>query len=226
VLRVTHPRDQLASVAPLLCAGITTYSALRHWGAGPGQKIGIVGIGGLGHVGLKIARALGAHVVAFTTSESKRDDAMKLGAHEVVVSRDGRDMVSRAETLEFILNTVAASHNFDEYLALLKRDCNMALVGVPGVPHQPPDVRMLFRRRRSLTGSLIGGIAETQEMLDFCAKHGIVADIELISGDRIDEAYDRMSKNQVKYRFVIDNASMGSVQAKEFDPDRAGTVPR
>lgn len=208
VLRISHPDKQLAAVAPLLCAGITTYSALRHWDVGPGKKVGIVGIGGLGHVAIKIARAMGAHVVAFTTSESKRDDAARLGAHEVVVSRDKREMGSRVETLDFILNTVAVSHDLNEYLVLLKRDCSMALIGVPNTPHDSPDARILFRRRRSLTGSLIGGIAETQEMLDFCAKHEIVADIEMIRIDQLDEAYDRMLKNDVKYRFVIDNATL------------------
>lgn len=208
VLRVTHPADQLAAVAPLLCAGITTYSAFRTWKVGPGTRVGIVGIGGLGHVGVRIAHALGAHVVAFTTSSSKRDDALRLGAHEVVVSRDRDAMAARVETLDFILNTVAAPHDLEEYLLLLRLDGTMAMIGAPATPHPPIDVRTLYRRRRSLSGSLIGGIRETQEMLDFCADHGIVSDIETIRADQIDSAYDRLLRNDVKYRFVIDVATM------------------
>jgi uncharacterized zinc-type alcohol dehydrogenase-like protein len=208
VLRVRHPEDQLAAVAPLLCAGITTYSPLRHWQAGPGKKVGIVGIGGLGHMGIKLARALGAHVVAFTTSASKRDDAEALGAHEVVVSTDASAMAARASQLDLIINTVAAPHDLDAFLALLKRDGTMVLVGAPATPHPSPQVFNLITRRRAIAGSMIGGIPETQEMLDFCAQHGIVADIEMIRADEINEAYERMLKGDVKYRFVIDNATL------------------
>lgn len=208
VLRVSHSVDQLAAVAPLLCAGITTYSALRNWKVAPGQRVGIVGIGGLGHVAVKIAAAMGAHVTAFTTSESKRQDALDLGAHEVVNSRNPEEMAGREETLDFILNTVAVSHVLDDYIVMLKRDSAMAMVGVPNTPHPSPDVRNLYRRRRSLTGSLTGGLAETQEMLDFCAEHGITAEIEMISADEIDTAFERLLHNDVKYRFVIDGATM------------------
>lgn len=210
VLRVRHPEAQLAAVAPLLCAGITTYSPLRHWKVGPGHKVGVVGIGGLGHMGIKLARAMGAHVVAFTTSESKRDAAIALGAHEVVVSRNADEMAAQAKRLDFILNTVAAPHNLDAFLALLKRDGTMTLVGAPATPHPSPNVFSLIMKRRSLAGSLIGGIPETQEMLDFCAEHGIVADIEMIRADEINEAYERMLKGDVKYRFVMDIASMAA----------------
>jgi alcohol dehydrogenase (NADP+) len=181
VLKITHSADQLAAVAPLLCAGITTYSPLRHWNAGPGKKVGVVGIGGLGHMGVKLAHAMGAHVVAFTTSEGKRQDALDLGADEVVVSRNADEMAAHAGSFDFILNTVAVSHDLDAFTALLKRD-----------------------------GSLIGGIAETQEMLDFCAEKGIVADIEMIKIQDIDTAYDRMQRSDVKYRFVIDNATLAA----------------
>ena len=209
VLQVKHPEEQLAAVAPLLCAGITTYSPLRHWKVGPGQKVGVVGIGGLGHMGVKIAHAMGAHVVAFTTSEGKRQAALELGAHEVVVSRNADEMKAHANSFDFILNTVAASHNLDAYTSLLKRDGTMVLVGVPEHAHPSPNIGVLIFGRRSIAGSLIGGIAETQEMLDFCAEHGIVADIEMISADDIDNAYERMTRSDVKYRFVIDTASMG-----------------
>lgn len=208
VLSVRHPEEQLAAVAPLLCAGITTYSPLRHWGAGPGKKVGIVGIGGLGHMGIKLARAMGAHVVAFTTSESKRQDAEALGAHEVVVSRDAGAMAARMKTLDLIVNTVAAPHDLDAYLTLLKRDGTMVLVGAPSSPHPSPQVFNLIMKRRALAGSMIGGIPETQEMLDFCAEHGIVADIEMIRADQINEAYERMLQGDVKYRFVIDNGTL------------------
>jgi alcohol dehydrogenase (NADP+) len=208
VLKVTHPEAQLAAVAPLLCAGITTWSPLRHWNVGPGKKVGIVGIGGLGHMGVKLAHALGAQVVAFTTSESKRADARALGADEVVVSRNPEEMAAHANSFDFILDTVAASHNLDALTALLKRDGTLTLVGVPEHAHPSPDVSALIFRRRAIAGSLIGGIAETQEMLDFCAEHGIVADIEMISAQQIDEAYDRMQRSDVKYRFVIDNATL------------------
>jgi uncharacterized zinc-type alcohol dehydrogenase-like protein len=208
VLRVGHEAEHLPGVAPLLCAGITTWSPLRHWKVGPGQKVGVVGIGGLGHMGLKLAHALGAHVVAFTTSPSKRDDALALGADEVVVSRDPEQMKAHRESFDFILNTVAAPHDLDPFLLSLKRDGAMVLVGVPAEPHPSPSVGALIFRRRSLAGSLIGGIAETQEMLDFCAEHGIVADTETIRIQQIDEAYERMVRSDVKYRFVIDMASI------------------
>ena len=210
VLRVRHPEAQLAAVAPLLCAGITTYSPLRHWKVGPGHKVGVVGIGGLGHMAIKLAHAMGAHVVAFTTSESKRQAALALGAHEVVVSRHAGEMAAHAKSLDFILNTVAAPHDLDAFFALLKRDGTMALVGAPSSPHPSPNVFSLIMKRRSLAGSLIGGIPETQEMLDFCAEHGIAADIEMIRADEIDAAYERMLKGDVKYRFVIDNASLAA----------------
>jgi uncharacterized zinc-type alcohol dehydrogenase-like protein len=208
VLRITHPEDQLAAVAPLLCAGITTYSPLRHWGAGPGKKVGIVGIGGLGHMGVKLAHAMGAHVVAFTTSPDKREAAKALGANEVIVSRNAEEMAAHAQSFDFILNTVAAPHDLDAFLALLKRDGTMTLVGAPATPHPSPNVFNLIMRRRSLAGSLIGGIPETQEMLDFCAQHGITADIEMIRADEIEQAYERMLKGDVKYRFVMDIATM------------------
>ncbi|MTH78488.1 NAD(P)-dependent alcohol dehydrogenase [Paracoccus aestuariivivens] len=208
VLKITHPEDQLAAVAPLLCAGITTYSPLRHWGAGPGKKVGVVGIGGLGHMGIKLAHAMGAHVVAFTTSESKRNDAKALGADEVVVSRNPGEMADHAKSFDFILNTVAAPHDLDAFLTLLKRDGTMTLVGAPATPHPSPNVFNLIMKRRGLAGSMIGGIPETQEMLDFCAEHGITADIEMIRADQIETAYERMLKGDVKYRFVMDIATM------------------
>lgn len=208
VLRVRHDEAQLAAVAPLLCAGITTYSPLRHWGAGPGKRVGVVGIGGLGHMAIKLASAMGAHVVAFTTSEAKRESAKALGAHEVVVSRSAQEMEGCKKSLDLILNTVAASHDLDDYLATLKRDGVMVLMGVPSTPHPSPKVSLLVRKRRTLTGSLIGGLPETQEMLDFCAERGIVADIELIRAAQINEAYERMLRGDVKYRFVIDNRSL------------------
>ncbi|MDF7775474.1 NAD(P)-dependent alcohol dehydrogenase [Sphingomonas sp. AOB5] len=210
VLKITHAEEQLAAVAPLLCAGITTWSPLRHWNAGPGKKVGIVGIGGLGHMGVKLAHALGAHTVAFTTSEGKRQDALDLGADEVIVSRNADEMAAHAGTFDFILNTVAASHDLDAYTALLKRDGTLCLVGVPEHPHPSPDVSALIFKRKAIAGSLIGGIAETQEMLDFCAANGIVSEIEMIQVQAIDEAYDRMQRSDVKYRFVIDNASLAA----------------
>jgi uncharacterized zinc-type alcohol dehydrogenase-like protein len=208
VLHVRHPADQLAAVAPLLCAGITTYSPLRHWKAGPGKKVGIVGIGGLGHMGLKIAHAMGAHVVAFTTSEGKREEALKLGADEVVISKDAAQMNAHAGSFDFILNTVAAPHVLDAFIALLKRDGTLCLVGAPASPHPSPNVMGLIFGRKSLAGSLIGGIAETQEMLDFCAERGIVSEIEMIAAQDIEAGYERMLKSDVKYRFVIDAATM------------------
>ncbi|CCJ86849.1 Alcohol dehydrogenase [Cronobacter dublinensis 582] len=208
VLRIRHPESQLAAVAPLLCAGITTYSPLRHWHIGPGKKVGIVGIGGLGHMGIKLAHAMGAQVVAFTTSESKRDAAKALGADDVVVSRNPDEMQAHAKSFDFILNTVAAPHSLDAFTALLKRDGTMTLVGAPASPHPSPEVFNLIFKRRAIAGSMIGGIAETQEMLDFCAEHNIVADIELIRADEINEAWERMIKGDVKYRFVIDTATL------------------
>jgi len=208
VLRIRHPETQLAAVAPLLCAGITTYSPLRHWQAGPGKKIGVVGIGGLGHMGIKLAHAMGAHVVAFTTSESKREAAKALGADEVVVSRNPSEMAAHTKSFDFILDTVAAPHDLDVFIALLKRDGVITLVGAPASPHPSPGVMSLIGKRRAIAGSMIGGIPETQEMLDFCAEHGIVADIEMIRIDAINDAYERMLKGDVKYRFVIDNASL------------------
>ena len=209
VLKIHHPEEQLAAVAPLLCAGITTYSPLRHWNVGPGRKVGIVGIGGLGHMGIKLAHAMGAHVVAFTTSESKRQDAHDLGADEVVVSRNQDEVRAHDDSFDFILDTVAAPHDLDAFTSLLKRDGTMCLVGVPPSPHPSPSVGQLIFGRRSIAGSLIGGIAETQEMLDFCAQHGIVSDIEMIPMQQIDEAYERMLRSDVKYRFVIDSATLG-----------------
>jgi alcohol dehydrogenase (NADP+) len=210
VLKVSHPAEQLAAVAPLLCAGITTYSPLRHWQVGPGMKVGIVGIGGLGHMGIKLAHAMGAHTVAFTTSDTKRQDAKSLGADEVIVTRNPEEMEAHVGAFDFILNTVAASHDLDAYTRLLKRNGTMTLVGVPETPHPTPDFSALIFKRRSIAGSLIGGIAETQEMLDFCAEKGIVADIEMIPVQKIDEAYDRMQKSDVRYRFVIDSASLAA----------------
>jgi len=208
VLRIGHPEAQLVAVAPLLCAGITTYSPLRHWQVGPGHKVGVVGVGGLGHMGIKLAHAMGAHVVAFTTSESKRAPAQGLGADEVVVSRHANEMTAHATSFDFILNTVAAPHDLDPFFASLKRDGTMALVGAPATPHPSPQVFGLITKRRSLAGSMIGGIPETQEMLDFCAERSIVADIEMIRAGQINDAYERMLKGDVKYRFVIDNTSL------------------
>lgn len=208
VLRISHDEGDLAAVAPLLCAGITTYSPLSHWKVGPGKKVGIVGLGGLGHMGVKIAAAMGAHVVLFTTSPNKREDGLRLGAKEVVVSKDPEQMQAHANSLDFILNTVAAQHDLDPFLNLLKRDGTMTLVGAPEHPHPAPTVFNLIFKRRSLAGSLIGGIRETQEMLDFCAKHNLVSDIEMIDIQTINEAYERMLKSDVKYRFVIDMASL------------------
>jgi uncharacterized zinc-type alcohol dehydrogenase-like protein len=207
VLRVSG-KLALAATAPLLCAGITTYSPLRHWGAGPGKKVGIVGLGGLGHMGVKLAHAFGAYTVLFTTSESKVEDGRKLGADEVTISRDSGAMRKHRGSLDFILNTVAAPHNLDAFLDLLKRDGTMCLVGAPGTPHPPPAVFNLIFKRRALAGSLIGGIAETQEMLDFCAERGIESQIEIIPIRKIDEAYERMLRSDVKYRFVIDMESL------------------
>jgi uncharacterized zinc-type alcohol dehydrogenase-like protein len=208
VLKIRHPEKQLAAVAPLLCAGITTWSPLRKWEVGPGQTVGVVGLGGLGHMGVKLARALGANVVLFTTSPGKAADAIRLGAHEVVISTDRKAMAEQRNRFEFILNTVAAPHDLDPFLGMLKRDGSLVLVGAPSSPHPSPGVFNLIFKRRSLAGSLIGGIAETQEMLDFCAEHEIVSDIEMIPIASINDAYERMLKSDVKYRFVIDMASL------------------
>ena len=196
----------LAAAAPLLCAGITTYSPLRHHKVGPGSRVGVVGLGGLGHMGVKIAKALGAHVTMFTTSPEKIADAKRLGADEVLVTRGA--WAWDAAPLDMILDTVAASHDLNPYLKCLGRDGVMVVVGGPPTPHPPINASLLVGRRRMLAGSLIGGIEETQEMLDFCAEHGITCDIELIEMQQINEAYERMLKSDVKYRFVIDMASL------------------
>ena len=207
VLRVSAKQD-LAAVAPLLCAGITTYSPLRHWNAGPGKKVGIVGLGGLGHMGVKISHAMGAHTVLFTTSPGKVADGKRLGADEVVISKNDDEMKKHAGSFDFILNTVAASHNLDAFVNLLKRDGTMCLVGAPEHPHPSPSVMGLIFGRKAIAGSLIGGIKETQEMLDFCADKNIVSDIEMIPIKDINTAYDRIVKSDVKYRFVIDMATL------------------
>jgi len=207
VLKVSDKVD-LAATAPLLCAGITTYSPMRHWNVCKGQKVGSVGLGGLGHMGVKIAHALGAHVVLFTTSPNKAADARRLGADEVVVSNNADDMLRHAGSFHFILDAVSAEHDLNQYLALLKRDGAMVMVGAPSKP-LPVSVFNLIMGRHCLAGSGIGGIQETQEMLDFCAEHGITADIEMIKIQQINQAYERLLKGDVKYRFVIDMASLG-----------------
>ena len=206
VLRLPNGLDPAAS-APLLCAGITTYSPLKRWNAGKGKKVGVVGLGGLGHMGVKFASAFGAHVVLFTTSPGKTEDARKLGASEVVVSKNEDEMQKHANSFDFILDTVSANHDLNAYLSLLKRDGTLTLVGAPPNP-VPVAAFSLIAPRRQLAGSLIGGIPETQEMLDFCGERGITCEIEMIGIDRINEAYDRMLKSDVKYRFVIDMASL------------------
>jgi uncharacterized zinc-type alcohol dehydrogenase-like protein len=198
----------LKAVAPLLCAGITTYSPLRHWKVGPGKKIGIVGLGGLGHMGVKLAYAMGAHVTLFTTSPSKVADGKRLGANEVIISKDKDQMAKAANSFDFILDAVSAQHDINAYFNLLKREGTLVQVGAPPQP-LPVAVFSLIFKRRNFAGSLIGGIPETQEMLDFCGKHNIVSDIELIPIDKINEAYERMIRSDVKYRFVIDIASLG-----------------
>ena len=201
------PGIDLAGTAPLLCAGITTYSPLRHWGIGPNKKVGVIGLGGLGHLALKFAHAFGAHVVQFTTSESKIDDAKKLGADEVVLSKDAAAMKKHSGSFDFIIDCVSAPHDMDAYMALLKLDATLCVVGLP---EKPISVRpfSLLANRRSLSGSAIGGMKETQEMLDFCAEKGIAAEIELTTYDKLNEAYERVLKNDVKYRFVLDNKSL------------------
>ena len=206
VLRVPANLD-LAGVAPLLCAGITTYSPLRHWGVTKGKKVGVVGLGGLGHMGVKLAHALGAHVVVFTTSPGKKEDALRLGADETVMSRNSDEMEKHVGTFDFILDTVSAQHDINSYLNLLARDGNLTLVGAPP---QGVDVAAfaLIGGRHSLSGSAIGGIRETQEMLDFCGEHNITADVEVIPIQKVNEAYDRLVTSNVKYRFSIDMASL------------------
>jgi uncharacterized zinc-type alcohol dehydrogenase-like protein len=206
VLRIPGNLD-LAGTAPLLCAGITTYSPLRHHGVGPGQKVGIVGLGGLGHMGVKLAKAMGAHVVVFTTSQSKVEDALRLGADEVALSKDDSAMKAHLNSFHFILDTVGAKHDINAYLTLLRRDGNLTQVGVASEPLEV-DVTNLIFGRRNFSGSLIGGLRETQEMLDFCGKHHITSDIELIPIQQVNEAYDRLVKGDVKYRFVIDMATL------------------
>lgn len=196
-----------AGVAPLLCAGITTYSPLRHWGVTNGKKVGIVGLGGLGHMGVKFAHAFGAHVVVFSTSPGKKEDAMHLGADEFVVSRNADEMQKHAGSFDFILDTVSAEHDINAYIGLLRRDGNLTLVGAPDKPFAVYGFGLLFGRR-SLSGSLIGGIAETQEMLNFCGEHNIVADVQVIPIQQVNEAYEKLLKSDVKYRFSIDMASL------------------
>lgn len=209
VLRVPKKfkQEQLASIAPLVCAGITTYSPLRYWKISPGMRVGIVGLGGLGHMALKLAKAMGAEVILFTTSPSKIAEGKRLGASQVLLSSDVESLAPFSGTFDFILDTVSASHSLDPYLELLKRDATLCLVGLPEHPHPSPSVDQLIFKRKKIGGSLIGGLKETQEMLDFCAEHGIAADIELIPIQKINEAYERLLKNDVKYRFVIDIAS-------------------
>lgn len=214
-LRIPDTLDP-AAAAPLLCAGITTFSPLRHWNVGTGSRVGIVGLGGLGHMAVKLAHAMGAEVTVYTTSDHKRADAMRLGADHVVVTRTDGDGKGKANALpllypafDLIINTVSAPLELDPYLKHLDRDGVMVLLGVPPTPHPSPKASALINRRRSLSGSLIGGIAETQEMLDFCGKHGVTSDIEMIPMQQINEAYERMLRSDVKYRFVIDMGSMG-----------------
>jgi uncharacterized zinc-type alcohol dehydrogenase-like protein len=210
VLHISDKLD-LAAAAPLLCAGITTYSPLKHWNVSKGDKVGVVGLGGLGHMAIKFAHAFGAHVVLFTTSPGKTEDAKRIGADEVVISKNPEELDKHIASFDFILSTVAASHNLDAYTALLKRDGTLCLVGVPDQPHPSPAIGNLIFKRRSIAGSLIGGIKETQEMLDFCAEHAITSDIEMIPIQQINEAYERVLKSDVKYRFVIDLASLTEV---------------
>ncbi|MFL6476666.1 MAG: NAD(P)-dependent alcohol dehydrogenase [Nitrososphaera sp.] len=208
VLRVPSNLN-LAGAAPLLCAGITTYSPMRHWGVTKGKNVGVVGLGGLGHMAIKFAHALRAHVVVFTTSPNKKEDALRLGADEVVISRNRDEMHKHSNSFDFILDAVSAEHDINAYIQLLRRDGNMTLVGAPDKPHAVPAFGLIFKRR-SLSGSPIGGIAETQEMLDFCGKHNLTADVEVIPIQKVNEAYDRLSKADVKYRFSIDMASLKS----------------
>ncbi len=206
VLQVSDKLD-LAGTAPLLCAGITTYSPLRHWNVGKGKKVGVVGLGGLGHMAVKFARAFGAYVVLFTTSPNKAGDARRLGAHEVVVSKNAAEMKMQMQSFDFILDTISAEHNLNAYVDLLKRDGTLTLVGAPEKPVSVAAFGLLMKRRQ-LAGTSIGGTRETQEMLDFCAEHHITADVELIQMEQINETYERLLKSDVKYRFVIDMASL------------------
>jgi alcohol dehydrogenase (NADP+) len=206
VLRVPSNLN-LAGAAPLLCAGITTYSPMRHWQVGKGKKVGIVGLGGLGHMGVKFAHALGAHVVVFTTSPNKKQDALRLGANDVVISLNPNEMQKHAESFDFILDAVSADHDINAYLNLLRRDGNLTLVGAPAKPLAVSAFGLIMRRR-NLSGSNIGGLAETQEMLDFCGKHNITADVEVIPIQKVNEAYQRLLESDVKYRFSIDMASL------------------
>ncbi len=208
VLRVPSNLN-LAGAAPLLCAGITTYSPMRRWGLTKGKKVGVVGLGGLGHMGVKFAHALGAHVVVFTTSSSKKEDARRLGADEVVISKNADEMQKQAESFDFILDAVSADHDINAYINLLRRDGNLTIVGAPPKPLGVSAFGLIMRRR-SFSGSSIGGIPETQEMLDFCGKHNITAEVEVIPIQKVDEAYDRLLKSDVKYRFSIDMASLKS----------------
>jgi uncharacterized zinc-type alcohol dehydrogenase-like protein len=208
VLRVPANLD-LAGVAPLLCAGITTYSPIRRWGDIKGKKVGVLGLGGLGHMGVKFARAFGAHVVVFTTSPNKRSDALRLGADEVIISTNAEEMQKHTGTFDFILDTIAADHDINAYINMLGRDGNITLVGAPEKPLAVSAFSLIFGRR-SLSGSLIGGLKETQEMLDFCGSHNITADVEVIPIQKVNEAYERLVKSDVKYRFSIDMASLKS----------------
>ena len=201
------PKLNLAAVAPLLCAGITTYSPLRHWKAGKGKKVGVVGLGGLGHMALKFAHSFGAHVVQFTTSESKIEDAKKLGADDVVITKDAKALAKHAGSFDFILDCVSAEHDINSYLNLLRLDGTLCSVGLPEQPLSIAPFAILANRR-SLSGSMVGGMAETQEMLDYCAEHGIVSDIEMTSFDKLPEAYERVIKGDIKYRFVLDLATL------------------
>jgi uncharacterized zinc-type alcohol dehydrogenase-like protein len=206
-LRIS-PKLDLAAVAPLLCAGITTYSPMKHWDVQPGQRVGVVGLGGLGHMALKFAHAFGAHVTQFTTSRNKEADARRLGADDVVVTRDPEALEKLVGSFDFIIDTVSADHDLNGFLKLLRRNCTMVLVGAPGHP-SPVEAFSVIGKRRSLAGSAIGGIAETQRMLDYCAEKGIVSEIERIPMQKINEAYERMLRNDVKYRFVIDVEGSG-----------------
>ena len=208
VLRVPSNLS-LAGTGPMLCAGITTYSPMRHWGVSKGKKVGVAGLGGLGHMGVKFAHALGAHVVVFTTSPKKKEDALRLGADEVVISRDADEMQKHAGSFDFILDAVSADHDINAYINLLRRDGNLTLVGAPSKPLAVSAFGLIMARR-SLSGSPIGGIAETQEMLDFCGHHNITADVEVIPIQKVNEAYERLLKSDVKYRFSIDMASLKS----------------
>jgi uncharacterized zinc-type alcohol dehydrogenase-like protein len=207
-VHTVSPKLNPAGVAPLLCAGITTYSPLRHWKVGPNKKVGVIGLGGLGHMALKFAHSFGAHVVQFTTSESKIADAKRLGADEVVISKDATAMKKQANSFDFIMDTVSAPHDINPYLEALKRDATYAQVGLPDKPPVIFPGHLIFKRR-SWSGSIIGGMAETQEMLDYCAEKGITADVEVIPIQQINEAFERVVKAQVKYRFVIDMSSLG-----------------